>query len=300
MASQFRLVSDLHMEHADFFIPPMVNDKETYLLLPGDVCLIEKINDEQNHRFFESISNQFKKVFYVPGNHEYYQGDLVTSDAKAISFLKKNEFENIHYMNPSMVDMEDEFVVIGATLWTNFNRKNSLIMQNVQDTLNDYVCIRHNNSRHILADDVYSLHNKHLEYLYRLIQYHKDCGRKIIVMSHHAPSYMSITPEWKMKGGTMNHGFYSHLEDVIKELEPDLWVHGHCHDNLDYYIGSTRILCNPRGYAKVQDEDEFEKWRLNPTILNPAASDFNYLSYEFKSLFNQENKKFDPYLTLKM
>jgi hypothetical protein len=27
-----------------------------------------------------------------------------------------------------------------------------------------------------------------------------------------------------------------------------LWTHGHMHDPFDYMIGSTRVVCNPRGY----------------------------------------------------
>ena len=29
-----------------------------------------------------------------------------------------------------------------------------------------------------------------------------------------------------------------------------LWIHGHTHDSFDYVVNGTRVLCNPRGYAK--------------------------------------------------
>jgi Icc-related predicted phosphoesterase len=29
---------------------------------------------------------------------------------------------------------------------------------------------------------------------------------------------------------------------------PALWLHGHIHANRDYQVGSTRVVCNPRGY----------------------------------------------------
>ena len=29
-----------------------------------------------------------------------------------------------------------------------------------------------------------------------------------------------------------------------------LWVHGHTHDSFDYTVNGTRVVCNPRGYAK--------------------------------------------------
>ena len=30
-----------------------------------------------------------------------------------------------------------------------------------------------------------------------------------------------------------------------------LWVHGHTHDSFDYTVDGTRVVCNPRGYAKA-------------------------------------------------
>jgi hypothetical protein len=29
-----------------------------------------------------------------------------------------------------------------------------------------------------------------------------------------------------------------------------LWIHGHTHDSFDYLLNGTRIVCNPRGYAR--------------------------------------------------
>lgn len=41
----------------------------------------------------------------------------------------------------------------------------------------------------------------------------------------------------------------SDLEPQIRRWQPALWLHGHVHDSFDYYIGNTRIVANPRGYA---------------------------------------------------
>jgi hypothetical protein len=39
-----------------------------------------------------------------------------------------------------------------------------------------------------------------------------------------------------------------------------LWVHGHTHDSFDYTIKGTRVVCNPRGYARdgVNENPHFE------------------------------------------
>ena len=48
----------------------------------------------------------------------------------------------------------------------------------------------------------------------------------------------------------MKGGYSSDLSEIILDHpEIKLWTHGHTHDPFDYMIGTTRIVCNPRGYA---------------------------------------------------
>jgi Icc-related predicted phosphoesterase len=53
----------------------------------------------------------------------------------------------------------------------------------------------------------------------------------------------------------LNAAYASDLSDVIEQGRPALWLHGHTHDSCGYQVGSTRIVCNPRGY-----EDENPKF----------------------------------------
>ena len=58
----------------------------------------------------------------------------------------------------------------------------------------------------------------------------------------------------------MNGAYYSDLSEFILDRPCiKLWVHGHMHDTFDYMIGSTRVVCNPRGYAGHEEQaDRFE------------------------------------------
>jgi hypothetical protein len=47
-----------------------------------------------------------------------------------------------------------------------------------------------------------------------------------------------------------------------------LWVHGHTHDSFDYVVNGTRVLCNPRGYAK---DGVNENVRFDPDLLVEVA-----------------------------
>ena len=79
----------------------------------------------------------------------------------------------------------------------------------------------------------------------------------MVVITHHAPSFMSVNDRYK--GDTlMNGGYASELGEFILDHENiKLWCHGHMHDPVDYMIGTTRIVANPRGYVGQEDTDRF-------------------------------------------
>jgi hypothetical protein len=48
----------------------------------------------------------------------------------------------------------------------------------------------------------------------------------------------------------MNACFVSDAEHLIDGRLARRWIHGHTHDSFAYSVNGTRVLCNPRGYAK--------------------------------------------------
>ena len=59
----------------------------------------------------------------------------------------------------------------------------------------------------------------------------------------------------------MNGGYHSSLEEFIMD-RPNikLWTHGHTHEEFDYMVGDTRVVCNPRGY--IGYEPIADNWKL--------------------------------------
>lgn len=68
-----------------------------------------------------------------------------------------------------------------------------------------------------------------------------------VVVTHHLPSRRSIAPRYRHS--PLNCFFLCDQEELIVERRPALWLHGHTHSSVDRQIGSTRIACNPFGYA---------------------------------------------------
>jgi hypothetical protein len=48
----------------------------------------------------------------------------------------------------------------------------------------------------------------------------------------------------------LNACFVSRAEHLLGADRVQLWVHGHTHDSFDYTLNGTRVVCNPRGYAR--------------------------------------------------
>lgn len=86
--------------------------------------------------------------------------------------------------------------------------------------------------------------------------YRRFPDKKIVVVTHHAPSEQSISVVYR--NDILNPAFASNLENFILD-RPNikLWCHGHIHSASDYKIGECRVICNPRGYAKYYESAEY-------------------------------------------
>ena len=52
----------------------------------------------------------------------------------------------------------------------------------------------------------------------------------------------------KYAGNPLNPYFCNNLDNFILDTKPFLWIHGHTHSEFDYFLGDTRVICNPLGY----------------------------------------------------
>ena len=79
-----------------------------------------------------------------------------------------------------------------------------------------------------------------------LVELSKPFAGQTVVITHHAPHprSLSVSPYSRSH---LDAAYANDWEDLF-ELGVDLWVHGHSHAAVDYRIGTTRVVCNPRGY----------------------------------------------------
>jgi len=260
------LASDIHLEFGDITLH---NDQQAdVLILSGDICTAKqftKLKDRAMLReFFMNCSYAFPHVVYVLGNHESYDYDI----AKTYNTLKEElqPLVNIHLLEKETFELNGVTFVAG-TLWTDMNKSDPMTKWHCGQKMNDFRLIK-NGSRGISGggyasrwsvDDSVEDHQKMLDYIRIATADYGGSPRKFVVVTHHAPSALSIAECYK--GDTlMNGAFHSDLTDFILDRpQIKLWTHGHMHNVSDYMVGETRVVCNPRGYiGHEQRANNFE------------------------------------------
>lgn len=229
---KIQYVSDLHTEgwvgYENYF--PKIDSDTDVLVVAGDACTHHSMGF-----FMQWVKSVEIPVVYVPGNHEYYRASL--KDIDIILKMVQQDIPNLNVLLSETVEIEG-VTFIGTTLWTELN-----------NPLQEMYLVRSMRDFHVISDmslDVWkSMFEKQRDYLSHAL--YNTRGKQRVVVTHHSPSLRSIAPKWE--GSSINLGFHSDLDYLIEKEQPVAWIHGHTHDSMDYKIGETRVVCNPRGYT---------------------------------------------------
>ena len=281
------LASDIHLEFGDINLQNQEN--ADVLILSGDICTAKVFKHKPKERamvrdFFKRCSFQFPEVVYVMGNHEHYDFDM--RDTYDRLKFELAPFSNIHLLEKETWEYKN-FTFVGATMWTDMNKDDSLTKWHCGQRMNDFQLIKNSNRMTHHKNVVYAknpdgsgLYLKDAEgnlVIDRVDQYEKpsrwsvedsiqdhdkavdyikiavgDRSKKFVVVTHHAPTVLSIA-EWFKHDTLMNGAFASDLSEFIMDRpQIKLWTHGHMHNVSDYMMGDTRVVCNPRGYIKYE------------------------------------------------
>lgn len=268
------LASDLHLEFADIELKNTEN--ADVLILSGDIMIAQDMHDHKEdaiqtavrieslgrrqetalrfRNFLKRCSTEFPHVIYIAGNHEFYHGKFVGS----LQDLRDEcgKFSNVYFMEDDSKKIGD-ITFIGCTLWTDMNKGDPLTLHAVQDMMNDYSQIRHDGLGYTKLRPIHTLerHRRSVQYIRSIVQDKLD--EKFVVVGHHAPSKLSIKQKYQ-HDQLMNGAYSSDLSEfILDHPQIKLWTHGHTHDNFDYMIGTTRVVCNPRGYLGYEERAEY-------------------------------------------
>lgn len=237
---RIQLLSDVHIELYPF--QPQV--------LPVDLVILAGDIHTKARGIKWAADNFGVPVLYVPGNHEFYSGHLDKTLSKMRSEAAKTKGQVTVLERESIVIGEVKF--LGATSWTDFSIHGERLYSalDAERVMSDYTKIRATTKyRQLIPSDLIRINEETRDWLRRELA--MPFAGKTVVISHHAPSPLSI-PEWRRKCKDELNPAYAN--DWTKEAfwspdHIDLWVHGHIHQACDYKVNGVQVVCNPKGYG---------------------------------------------------
>jgi predicted phosphodiesterase len=250
------VLSDLHLSRGS--LPHPRTDADV-VVLAGDIA-----RPQQAIAWARELG---KPTVYVPGNHEFYGGSLGGTLAELKQLAAGSQ---VHVLdNEEWAFGNVRF--LGSTLWSDFRllatpQEREASIREGQEKMNDFRRIHVDEARTALftPDHSAALFDRNVAWLEeRLLA---PWPGTTVVVTHHAPSARSIVP--RFEGSLLNACFASHLDRLLRGDLAAAWIHGHMHDSLDYDAGGTRVVCNPRGYAR---DGVNENPRFDPDLVIEVA-----------------------------
>jgi len=229
-------LSDLHLEFSALHIPS--TDKADVTILLGDIhTSIKGVQWAAN-------TIESKHIIYILGNHEYYGGKYPDT--------------------PDKIRAEAD-TYSPTTLWTDFALfgDSTIGKLDCYDKLNDYKQIRLGNDdryRKITPSDTEKWHHRSVNWL-RQALFDRTPDSKKVICTHHAPSPKSLSPQFF--SDPVSAAYASNLDGFVAYSGAKYWFHGHLHESVNYELGDTRVISNPRGYNDSNEQfDTTTLWEI--------------------------------------
>jgi len=221
------IISDIHLDFfkdsGEDFIRTWVPEGEV-LILAGDAG--EYSWWKNKGRLMDALCRKYGHVLYIAGNHDYYGSSLEEGDA---CFREvEDRIQNLHFLERETLEFGG-VKFAGCSLWF----KDDPMGVFYEKMMSDFSNIRD------FKPWIY--HRNALSQTFL-----KELQDIDVVITHHMPTQLSVHERYV--NDPCNRFFLCEMDNVILDLQPKFWIHGHTHLPCNYSLGNTRVVCNPLGY----------------------------------------------------
>lgn len=275
-----QLLSDLHLEtHPHWRAQPAPG--ADLLVLAGDVGSYQHGSQLADADFglgqFSAAQGWPTPVLFVPGNHEY---DGMDFDEAHTRLRETCHRLGLHWLERE-TRVHDGVRFVGTTLWTDFDALPAT-GPGVTTTLGQRLQARDKAFRAAnyylkktqttrkgapwLAEGVREQALICQQWLHDTLTTPSE--GPTVVVTHFAPSLRSADPRYGLTPGTA--GFCNALDTLLPHAQ--LWLHGHLHAPSDYAHHGCRVVANPLGYARKNEQAAFQPQMLIAIRTQPVAA----------------------------
>lgn len=272
-----RIASDMHLDKlmahrmtvqqmADYFLPEDEKDKDSVMVLAGDISS----SPTQLLAFLGIASERFKKVVFVPGNHEYYGHVMGVWDHEMTKIIREHLGHKVYaaIQYPRLFQIDDVSFIAG-TLWADAGFTDRDKEQ--VGTWTDFTWIQLDYDKHWTPDLMRTHHLDLKQRMSKQLKFNDYAEgmqpRAKVVVSHHLPSRELVSERFLMPNGNdgSNGMFVGACDDLLQNeyTRPDVWIFGHTHDSKDQEVHGVRCVCNPMGYQQEWGTPENTYMRLS-------------------------------------
>ncbi|APW35915.1 metallophosphoesterase [Rhodoferax koreense] len=274
---QIQLLSDLHLEVHPHFKPEPAHGADV-LVLAGDIGSYQPGSLLQDTDFglarfspLPQFAGWPTPVLFVPGNHEYDMQDFDVAHARLRAICERLGMVWLEREVAHMRFGTQAVRFVGTTLWTDFDALGPAA-EDPQATLADALKARDKAFRAanfylkktgstrsgeaMLAPAIREQGLACQAWLREALA--RPFDGDTVVVTHFAPSLASADPRYGLTPGTA--GFCNALDDLLPQAR--LWLHGHLHAPSDYLRNGCRVVANPLGYARKNEQQGFDPRRL--------------------------------------
>lgn len=275
---KIQFVSDIHLEthhHTSKEIfEKIIKPSAPYLALCGDIGYP---GAQLYEPFLKYCSENFEHVFYITGNHEYY------NDSKAIKYIKTKEFieksvsedelrrisarfpretpkirnqkireicskfSNIHFLDKETYKIPNtDIIIVGCTLWSKLDMNPFMLPQ-----FNDFHRICETKDNTLMPKTYDDWNEEHVEFLGNTLTkiQNESPDLKIVVLTHHCPTYDIIIEKYSSNDPNNMNSFFAN-KDLISPFGKNVkaWICGHTHGCKTINVEGTIVATNTFGY----------------------------------------------------
>lgn len=250
-------VSDLHVDiNGDYYKTNLPDDAAiSIMVIAGDINTGVQGNNAVRLIFdvLHWYSSKYKHVVVTLGNHDFY-GNFIEDVAEYIDDLcVENCVTNIHILDTDGPHLAlGGYNFCGDTFWSSLQHKaeDPIFHLQLQFYIADFRNIKvHDDGYCVKMHPAYmvKLHKRAYDHIFDFLT--NDTLDNKIVVTHFPPSKLSIHQDYADNVNGTNEYFVNNYSHIIAEYGPLVWIHGHVHNNFDYMIAKTRVVCNPLGYS---------------------------------------------------
>jgi Icc-related predicted phosphoesterase len=251
-----RIMSDLHIEFGNLRLQKAGED---VIALAGDVYPWTNAVT-----WADEIAKRLDvAIVLVPGNHEFYRNPrhrertfTAVIDALRDKAARTNGRVTVLHRSTAVVA---GVRFIGTTLWSDFLLYNdrARAMNAARIELNDYRgMIGWTAGEMFSPERALEEHERDRAFLASAGRDAQSHEEPVVVITHFAPSARSVPPAYATD--ILSAAYASALDELVTDIAPTLWVHGHMHSSSRYSIGVTQVVCNPRGYHGLEINRAFD------------------------------------------